>query len=183
MIRFALITLMLFAPLTPLRAQTIDYAKSSVKFVSRQMNVPTAGQFRKFAGQVEWNPGNPAGSRASVEVDLSSIDLGDASFDEEARSKGFFNVASFPKATFTSTAVRDLGGGRYEAAGKLGIKGITRDVLVSFTVKDEGSVRVFDALLPLKRLEFKVGEGAWAETDILANDVAVRIHLVTARGS
>lgn len=182
MIRSVLIALMLIAPLVQARAQPIDYAKSSVKFVSRQMNVPTEGHFRKFVGQLDWNPGNPAGSRASVEVDLASIDLGDASFDEEARSKGFFNVPSFPKATFTSTAVKDLGGGRYEAVGKLGIKGITRDVLVSFTVKDEGSVRVFDALLPLKRLEFKVGEGAWAETDILANEVAVRIRLVTARG-
>ena len=181
MIRFALILLAMFASLA--QAQPIDFSKSSIKFVSRQMNVPTEGQFRKFTGQLAWNASKPDVSQASVEVDLSSIDLGDASFDEEARSKNFFNVPNFPKATFTSTAVKDRGGGRYEVTGKLGIKGITRDVLVPFTVRDEGSTRIFDAVLPMKRLEFRIGEGVWAETDVLANEVAVRIHLVTARGS
>ena len=42
----------------------------------------------------------------------------------------WFNTVKFPQATFQSTAIKSLGGGKFEAAGKLAIKGNVRDAIV-----------------------------------------------------
>ena len=72
----------------------------------------------------------------------------------------------------------DRPAGRYEATGKLGIKGVTRDVTVPFSVKDEAGRRVFESTFPLKRLDYRIGEGEWADTKTLANETTVNVRLV-----
>lgn len=164
-------------------AQAIDHARSSIRFTTRQMNVPFEGEFRRFSAKVRWNSVRPEDSQAEVEVDIGSIDLGAPEFSDEARGRAFFNAAVFPKAFFRSTSVRPLGGDRFEVAGRLGIKGVARDVVVPFSVRTEAESRVFESTFTLKRLDFRVGEGTWADTGTLANDVEVRMRLVTNRGS
>ena len=100
--------------------------------------------------------------------------------DDEAKGKAFLNAAVFPHATFTSSAIRSLGGGRYEAAGKLNIKGIVRDITAAFTIREDGGRRVFDAAFPLKRLDYRIGEGEWQDTKVLADETQVQVRLVTA---
>jgi polyisoprenoid-binding protein YceI len=158
--------------------QTVDHAKSSVAFAAKQMNVPLEGGFRKFDAKLAWDAAKPEASKAEVTIDVTSIDLGDRMFDDEAKSKSFFNAAQFPQARFTSTAVKPLGGGRYEAAGKLTIKGATRDVVMPFAVKADGGATVFEGAVPIRRLDYNIGEGAWKETGILADEVRIRVRLV-----
>lgn len=158
--------------------QAIDYAKSRVAFATKQMNVPLEGSFRKFEARLVWDPAKPADATTQVVIDVGSIDLGDKSFDDEAKSKGFFHAAQFPQARFASSAVKALGGGRYEAAGKLTIKGVTKDVVMPFTVRTEGGASVFEGTVPIKRLDFRIGEGSWSDTGILADEVQVRVRLV-----
>ena len=57
------------------------------------------------------------------------------------RRKGplWFNTAKFPVAHFASTSIRDLGGDRYEVAGKLSLKGITRDCVVPIAVQADAA--------------------------------------------
>jgi polyisoprenoid-binding protein YceI len=95
-------------------------------------------------------------------------------------SRPFLDARKHPRAAFVSTAVKPLGGGRFEVAGRLTIKGVTRDVVVPFTVKTDGPSSVFDGAVTIKRLDFKVGEGEWTDTKILADDVQVRFRLVAA---
>jgi len=161
-------------------AQSVDLQHSSIRVTARQMNVPFEGQFRSFSANLAWDERKPEASAATIEVDLSSFDLGDPSFNDEAKGKAFLDVARIPRATFTITSIRSLGAGRYEATGKLGIKGIARDVTVPFSVKDDGGRRVFDATFPLKRLDFRIGEGEWSDTKTLANETTIQVHLVTS---
>jgi polyisoprenoid-binding protein YceI len=158
--------------------QTVDHAKSRVAFVTRQMNVPVEGAFRRFEARIAWNAARPEASTADVAIDVASIDLGDKSFDDEAKSRAFFNAAQFPQARFVATGVKALGGGRYEAVGKLTVKGVTRDVVMPFTVKADGAVLLFEGAVPIRRLEFNIGEGSWKDTSILADEVQVRVRLV-----
>jgi polyisoprenoid-binding protein YceI len=168
----------LAAPAAARQFIAIDYAKSRVAFAAKQMNAPFEGNFRKFEAKLAWDAAKPENSRAEVVIDVASIDIGDRMFDDEAKSKTFFNAPQFPQARFVSSAVKALGGGRYEAAGKLTIKGIARDVVMPFTVKSEGGASVFDGAVSIRRLDFKIGEGSWTDTGILADDVQVRVRLV-----
>lgn len=166
--------------LVPALAQ-VDAAKSSVIAVSKQMGVPVEGKFRRFSAQVRFDPAKPADGRASIEIDIASFDLGDADFNRETTKKEWFDAAKHPKATFVTTAIKPAGAGKFEAAGKLTIKGITRDVVAPVSFKAEGGQQVFEGVLPIKRLAFNIGEGEWKDTSTVADDVQIRFRIVTAK--
>lgn len=171
---------LLWWPLAVL-ATPVDGSSSSITFAGKQMGVPIEGLFRRISGNLEWNAERPEHSKAHVEVDLTSIDLGEPQFNAELQGRPFFDTTPFPKATFTSVSMKPLGGGRFEVAGRLAIKGVARDVVAPMTVREDGRQRVFEAVFPIRRLDFRIGEGEWADQQTLANEVQVRVRLVTAR--
>jgi len=154
--------------------QKIIAAKSSIRFVTKQMNVPVEGQFKRFDATVGFDPARPAATRAEFEVDLASIDLGSDEGTTEAKRKPWLDVASFPKARFAATEVKSTGPNRFEARGTLTIKGASQPVVAPFTLTQAGGERVVEGQFPVKRLQFKVGEGEWADTDTVADEVLVR---------
>ena len=163
----------------PAAAAEGDYAKSQITFVSKQMNVPVQGRFKKFTAQIDFDPKKLASAKAQIEVDLASIDTGSPDADAEVGKKAWFNSSVFPSARFTSSSVGQAGPEKYQAHGKLSIKGIAQDVVAPFTVKRSGTTLTYDGSFTLKRLQFKIGEGAWSDTETVADDVQVIFHIVT----
>jgi len=154
----------------------IDRAKSSIRFVSKQMNVPVEGQFKRFDATVAFDPAKPEATKAEFEVDLASIDMGSEEGDTEAKRKPWLNIEVFPKATFVADSVKASGPGKYVATGKLTIKGISQPITAPFTLADSAGARVVEGQFPLKRLQFKIGEGPWADTDTVADEIVVRFR-------
>jgi polyisoprenoid-binding protein YceI len=168
---------LLVAFAAPLAAQgpvKVDAARSAIRFVTKQMNVPVEGQFKRFEATVAFDPAHPEATKAEFDVDLASIDLGSDEGTTEARRKPWLDVAAFPRAHFTATAVKSLGSGRYEARGPLSIKGVSREIVAPFTLAQPAGERIVEGQFTLKRLQFRVGEGEWADTDTVADDVLVR---------
>lgn len=158
-------------------AVTVDYKKSHIGFTFRQMNVPVEGSFPKFTANVAFNPASPETSKAQIEVDLAGIDTGSTDGDTEVKRKLWFNVDSFPKAKFTSTAIKPLGGNRYEVAGTLGIKGRSRDLKFPVTLKPDAGGTLIEGAFPLLRLQFGIGEAQWSDTETVADEVQVRFTI------
>ncbi|MGH8670453.1 MAG: YceI family protein, partial [Burkholderiales bacterium] len=153
-------------------------AKSHIGFVSTQMGVPVEGRFRGFSGNIAFDAAHPEQTRALIEVDLSSIDMGSTEAETEVKRKTWFNVAAFPKARFVAAEVRALGGERYEAKGKLEIKGIARDITAPLTIKrDPKGVFSAQGEFNIPRLGFNIGEGIWSDTDTVADRVQVKFRL------
>lgn len=157
-----------------------DAAKSSVSAVFKQLNVPVEAKFKKFAAQIDYDAAKPESSKANVEIDIASFDLGDPDFNQEVLKKEWFNAAQFPKASFASTAMKAGAGGILNVTGKLTIKGKTADVAFPLAVKKEGSSTVFDGNLQIKRLAFNIGEGEWKDTATVADEVTIKFHVVAA---
>ena len=180
--RFCLLLVLAVSPGVMAQApQKIDAAKSSIRFVTKQMNVPVEGQFRKFDGTVAFDPAKLQSTQAQFEVDLGSIDLGNAEGETEAKRKLWFNVDAFPKARFAASSVKQLAPGKYEAAGALTIKGTTQNIVVPFALTDAAAARTVEGQFPLKRLQYKIGEGQWSDTDTVADEVLVRFRFVLPR--
>lgn len=158
------------------------YDRSSLGFVFKQMNVAVEGKFRKFTAQLAFDPAKPEAGRAQIEIDLASIDAGSEDANAEVRKRLWFDTANHPAARFVSTSVRALGGNRFEVSGKLTLKGRTREVSAPFTLRQEGDIARFEGGFILKRLEFGIGEGIWADTDTVADEVEIRFRIATSPG-
>jgi len=155
-----------------------DPAKSSVSAVFKQMNVPIESKFKKHNIVIDYNAAAPDTSKATVEIETASLDLGEAEMNAEVAKKDWFNSAQYPKATFVSTAIKSAGPGKLNVSGKLTIKGKAADVTFPITVKADGGKQVFDGALPIKRLAFNVGEGEWKDTGMVADEVTIKFHVV-----
>ncbi|MCX7179649.1 MAG: YceI family protein [Proteobacteria bacterium] len=154
--------------------------KSTLTFVARQMNVPVEGGFKKFSARLAFDPAKPEAAKAQIEIDLASIDAGSSDANQEVKGKAWFNTREHPTAKFVSSGVKSLGGNRYEASGKMTIKGKTRDVVAPFVARTDGATLLIDGGIPIMRLQYDIGDGAWADTATVADEVQVRFHLTLA---
>lgn len=152
--------------------------KSTLSFAYRQMGVPLQGKFNKFVVRLNFDPARINAAQARFEVDLASIDTGTSEGDDEVRGKQWFNTRAFPSARFVSTGVKALGGNRYLALGTLTIKGRTRNVTAPFVFKQQGMAGTFDGAFTLKRLDYAIGEGAWADVSTVADEIQIRFHIL-----
>jgi polyisoprenoid-binding protein YceI len=105
----------------------VDTSHSQVGFVARHLMIAKVrGQFRTFSGSITVAE-NPLESTVEANVDLSSVDTGDAGRDEHLRSADFFTVEQHPEMTFVSTGVKE-DGDDYLLFGDLAINGVSRQV-------------------------------------------------------
>jgi len=160
---------------------TMDAAGSSLSFVAEQTGAKFEGKFRKFDARISFKPADLAASRFDVMVDPASADTGEEQRDTTLRGPDFFDAAHFKMAHFVTTSFRKAGDTRYEATGKLSLRDVTRDVTIAFTftTRKEGAVDVsyLAGGANLKRLDFGVGRGEYADTETIGNDVEIKFNL------
>lgn len=108
---------------------------------------------------------------------MNSVALPAADFAVEIKRERWFDAANFPEATFESKGFRALDAGRYEVGGTLTLKGVSLDIPAPLTLKTEGSDLVAEGQFEVKRLDFNVGDGPWADTDTVANEVQIKFEL------
>ena len=172
-----LLPLALFAAFPVAAQQTLVLAQSTLGFTFKQMGVSVDGKFSKFTAQVNFDATKLATSKVAFTVDIASATLGIPDIDTELPKAPWFNTSKFPQATFASSAFKSLGSGKYEVAGKVSIKGVSQDVVLPVTMTQAGPVTTASGVLPIKRLAFKIGEGDWADTSMVADDVQVKFKL------
>lgn len=157
--------------------QKLVPAQSEIAFTSKQMGVPVEGRFRKFDAQVAFDPKQPQAAKIGMTIDLASVSLGAAEVEAEVAKPDWFSTRQFPQATFTSTAVQPRGNHRFDVSGKLAIKGASRDVVVPVTLAQSGGTTTASGAFAIKRLDFRIGDGDWKDTSMVADEVQVRFKL------
>jgi polyisoprenoid-binding protein YceI len=157
--------------------QKLVPAQSDISFTSKQMGVPVDGKFKKFDAQVAFDPKKPEAAKIAFTVDLGSASLGAAETEAELAKPDWFSTKQFPQATFQSTGVKALGGGKFDVSGKLNIKGSSHDVVVPVALVQSGVNTTATGAFVIKRLDFRIGDGDWKDTSMVANDVQVKFKL------
>ena len=117
---FALGAVALGLSVSALAQQKLLPEQSEITFVARQMGVPLDGKFRKFDAQISFDVAKPQTSKIAFTVDVGSATLGSRETDAELPKAPWFNVPKFPQASFQSSSVKALGGGKYQITGVLG---------------------------------------------------------------
>ena len=173
------LAVMLMAASGGASAQGVLIERSEIRFAGKQTRGALEGKFRKWKANVDFRPKELAKSKADFEIELASIDLASEETEAEVRRPAWFDTAKFPVARFTSSAMKDLGGGRYEVAGQLSMKGVTREVVIPIALrKDAAGNSVAEGQFAFNRLDFRIGDGVWADNGAVPNEVGVRIRMV-----
>lgn len=109
----------------------VDSVHSHVGFSVRHMMVTTVrGRFAAYRGTLDIDPADFTRSHIEGDIDVASIDTGNADRDNHLKSPDFFDVANHPKITFKSTAIARDGDG-YAVTGDLTIRGVTHAVTLA----------------------------------------------------
>src|SRR3954453_23996948 len=87
----------------------VDPTHSRLGFAAKHDMVATVrGGFKVYSGEVFLDEENPANSWAKVEIDVASVDTGNADRDAHLLTPDFFDVANHAKITFDSTKVEKV---------------------------------------------------------------------------
>ncbi len=158
---------------------TVVPAESSIGFLGEHAGNKFKGTFEKWDAAINFDPGDLAGSKATVTVALGSAKTGDATYDKTLPTIDWFNIAATPSGVFETTAFRSVGTEMFEADATLSMRGVKVPVVFAFTFKVEGDTAKLVGKTALKRIAFGVGKasddnGTWVSLDI---PVEVRVSL------
>lgn len=157
-----------------------DYTQatgSSLVFASSYQGETFTGRFPGFVTKLSFDPKQLATSKLDVTIPLVSATTGVEDYDSELRGSAFFNASKFPQARYTATKFRALGGNKFAADGTLSLRGISKPVTLAFTWTP-GARPVLAGKATVKRLDFGVGSGEWADTELLPNEIAINTKVV-----
>lgn len=171
-------TMLAVAALSASAQQKLVPAQSEIAFTSTQMGVPVQGRFDRFSAQIAFDPKKPEASKIAFTIDVPSVSFGMPELNAEVIKPTWFDARRFPQASFQGVTAKAAGNGRFDVAGKLTIKGSTRNVVIPVVVAQTAKATTATGAFLVKRLDFGIGDGDWKDTSIVSNDVQVRFKLV-----
>ena len=171
----ALVAMMASAP--AFAADYVQAAGSTLVFASKYDGEVFTGKFASFTTTLSFDPAQLASSKLDVVIPLAGASTGNDDRDSTLSSSDFFNVAKFAQARYTASKFRSLGGNQYAADGSLSLRGVSKPVTLTFTWTP-GAQPVLSGKATVKRLDFGVGGGDWADTKTIPNEVAVSTKVV-----
>ncbi|PNS07437.1 YceI family protein [Solilutibacter silvestris] len=157
-----------------------DYVQapgSGLAFAGKYQGEVFTGKFPGFATKMTFDPQQLATAKLEVTIPITTASTGNPDYDGEMRGASFFASAKFPQATYVATRFRALGGGRYAADGTLSLHGISRPVTLEFTWTP-GAKPLLVGTASVKRLDFGVGAGDWADTKLIPDAIAISTKVV-----
>ena len=157
---------------------SVDPAHSAIAFESSAEGAAFEGHFNTWTADIRFDPKNLASSQVRVEVETGSVQTGDGGRDQSAQGNDWFASTMFPKAVFVSNTIKDLGGGKYEADGKLTIRDKTEDLALPFTLALKGDEADMHAEMDVDRTTWGLGSGEYGSADIVPFKVGLKIDVV-----
>jgi polyisoprenoid-binding protein YceI len=170
------------------RTFQIDKTHSEAAFQVRHLITKVRGRFADFGGAVEFDEAAPERSSVAFTIQAASIDTNTPDRDAHLRSDDFFAVETYPTITFASRAVTPRGGDRYDVAGDLTMRGVTRPVVLPITYL--GTARdpwgnekaAFEGEVALNRKDFGLNWNAAIEAGgfLVGDEVKVSLSVQAA---
>lgn len=161
---------------------TIDPTSSTVSFVGSKVTGNHPGKFNTFSGTVALINGKPEGGKVKVEIDSASAKTDDEKLDGHLKSPDFFDVAKFPKATFTSTEIKAGGdkGATHTITGTLDLHGVQKTISFPATITAGGDSASATSEFTINRKDFGIVYPGMAN-DLIRDDVVIKLSLKAAK--
>jgi polyisoprenoid-binding protein YceI len=157
----------------------VDYRNSQIAFIIKQMNVPVEGGFARYTVKAAFDAAKPELGIFQVELDIASINTGSEEGDGEAKRPAWFDTARHPKARFVSKTIIRNKAGSFTVTGDLTLKGRTRPLTVPVVMTPQrGGGWLVSGRAVMKRSQFDIGGGEWADPSVVADDLEARFKIL-----
>jgi polyisoprenoid-binding protein YceI len=165
---------------------TVDKMHSNVNFsVSHLVISEVDGSFKVFDGKLTTENDDFNDAKIEFSVDVNSINTDNSMRDDHLKGDDFFNAASFPKMTFTSTSFKKVSGNKYKLEGNMTVRNVTQkvsfDVVYGGIAKDPyGNIKAgFKASGSINRLQYGLKWNTMTEAGgaVVGADVDLKIKL------
>lgn len=154
--------------------------KSKIEFVGAKVTRDHQGQFKTFDGSIAYAGTQP--SSLSFDIDLNSVETDTEKLTGHLKSPDFFDVATYPKATFVSTSLTAAPAGTPNGAthvlkGTLDLHGVRKEIEIP--VVAETTPEGVHA-----KSEFTINRHDWgisykgAADDLIKDNVLIKLDLM-----
>lgn len=168
---------MAIASLPASAADYVQVAGSTLVFAGSYQGDVFTGRLPGFSTRLSFDPQRLAAASLDVDIPLATATTANADYDSELRGGAFFATEKFPQAHYSATRFRSLGGNRYAADGTLDLHGVSKPVTLTFSWSP-GARPVLTGKASVKRLDFGIGSGDWADTSLIPDEIAISTKVI-----
>lgn len=164
--------------LTGAQTFAFDNDNSKVEWTGAKVTGKHDGGFKTFRGDVKLVDGAPEKSSVTVDIDTNSLFTDSEKLAGHLKSGDFFDVAKYPKASFTSTDVKKGGsqGASHTVTGNLTLHGVTKSIVFPANVRANASGVEVDAEFAINRKDFGLVYTGKPD-DLIRDDVVIKLTI------
>lgn len=161
-------------------ASRVIKEKSSIDFVAAKVTRDHKGKFNNFDGAIEYAGGKP--SSVSFDIDLTSVETDTEKLTAHLKTPDFFDVAKYPKATFTSTWLTEApagspGGTTHELRGTLDLHGVKKEVTIPVKAEVTPDGVRTTSEFTINRHDWEINYKGMAD-DLVKDNVLIKLNLL-----
>lgn len=154
-------------------------ASSRIEFVGAKVTRDHKGGFREFSGSVFWVDGKA--SSLLFEIDMSSIFTDTEKLTGHLKTPDFFDVATYPKTTFSSTSIAEMpsgdsSGATHTISGILTMHGVDKAISFPVTVTSDATGVGATAEFTINRQDWGISYRGAAD-DLIKDEVLIRLDM------
>lgn len=156
----------------------VDPATSSVGFVGGKITGSHPGKFEKMTGSITLAGGKAEGGKINFEVEVASVKTDSDKLDGHLQSPDFFDAAKFPKASFTSSAIKAGGekGASHTVTGELDLHGVKKTISFPATITVTADGATGTSEFKINRKDFGIVYPGKPD-DLIKDDVLLKLSL------
>ena len=178
----------LLCPIVSIAASyKVDQSHTSVTFRVRHIFTTVAGRFNRFDGRIVFDEKRPLETKVDGSIETASINTDNEKRDDHLRSADFFDVATYPKITFSTLKVTDVDEKKntVKLHGTLSMHGVEKPVILDAAFfgagKDPwGNLRAgFRGTMTINRKDFGLNWNKTLETGglLVGEEIEIQIDV------
>ena len=150
---------------------------NKVVFKIKNAGVKVDGSFTGLTGTIVFDPKTLEKSYFDVNLEVKTINTDINARDNHLRKAEYFDAEKYPLISFKSKKIERTKTG-FVTTGLLTIKGTIKEIKIPFSYSEANSNGLFNGILTLNRLDYKVGESSWILSDEVTIFLSIKVSSV-----
>jgi polyisoprenoid-binding protein YceI len=154
---------------------------SKIDFVAAKVTRSHNGSFKSFSGSIDLVNNAAEQSRVTIDIEANSVVTDEPDLTEHLQTPDFFDVAKFPKATFTSTKIEPAtSGGTHNITGNFELHGIKKSISFPATIQIAADKVTVNAEFAIDRKDWGLVYPGKAD-DLIRDGVVIKLNVNAPR--